>query len=141
MPPSAKEESDWDAAMRERVTQYLRGTVVVHGAIGELPAWKVFPVVSIWAIESGRAPGRVGWWVIAGDCPTDYVSCTGDRTPRSAVEQIWVRWKEASELLARGEQHSDFVVGNPETAAELAPLLAARSDILRRYAIDDDAWD
>lgn len=138
---NAKEEADWDAAMRERVAVYIRDTGVAHGAIGEAPAWKVFPVVSVWAIESGMAPGQVGWWVIAGDCPTDYVACTGDRTPRSAVEQIWVRWKEVSEALAKGEQHPDFAVGNPKANHELAPLLAARSEILRQYAIDDDAWD
>jgi hypothetical protein len=127
--------------MRERVAAYLHRTGVVHGALGKVPAWEVFPVVSVWAIESARAPGWVGWWVIAGDCPTDYVSCTGDRTPRSAIEQISARWREVAEVLGRGEQHPDFLVGNADAATDLATLLAARSEILRRYAIDDEAWD
>jgi len=141
MPPSAKEEEDWHAAMRERVAEYLQRNGIAHGAIGEMPAWEVFPVVSVWAIESGRAPGWVGWWVIAGDCPTDYVSCTGDRTPRSAIEQISARWRDVAKALGRGAQHPDFSVGNPENASELGPLLAARSEILRQYAIDDNAWN
>jgi len=141
MDPSEKDEDDWQAAMRERVAEYLERTGVAHGAIGEVPAWEVFPVVSLWAIESGKSPGLVGWWVIAGDCPTDYVSCTGDRTPRSAVEQICIRWKEAAEALGRGDQHPDFSVGNPRNALELAPLLAGRAEALRQYAIDDDVWD
>jgi hypothetical protein len=141
MPPSKKVDDDWHAVMRERVAEYLQRTGVVHGAIGEVPAWEVFPMVSLWAIESGKAPGWIGWWVIAGDCPTDYVSCTGDRTPRSAIEQISVRWGEAAVALARGEQHPDFSVGNAGAAIELAPLLAARSETLRQYAIDDNVWD
>jgi Domain of unknown function (DUF4826) len=116
------------------VAAYLHRTGVVHGAVGQVPAWEVFPVVSVWAIESARAPGWVGWWVIAGDCPTDYVSCTGDRTPRSAIEQISARWREVAEVLGRGEQHPDFLVGSADAATDLATLLAARSEILRRYA-------
>jgi hypothetical protein len=58
MSPSAKEEADWDSAMRERVTTYIQGTRVTHGAIGDAPAWKVFPIGSLWAIEKGKALGQ-----------------------------------------------------------------------------------
>jgi hypothetical protein len=141
MPLSAKEEVDWHAVMRERVTEYLKRSGVAHGAVGEVPAWQVFPVISLWAIESGKTPGWISWWMIAGDCPIDYVSRNGDSTPRSAIEEIWVRWGEAAKALARGEQHPNFSVGNAEASTELAPLLAARSKTLRQYATDDGLWN
>jgi hypothetical protein len=65
-------------------------------------------------VESAKSPGWVGRWVICGDCPTDYVTCSGDRTPRSAIEAITARWREASASLAKGEQHPDFAVGDRE---------------------------
>jgi hypothetical protein len=50
--PSTKEEDNWHTAMRERVAAYLHRTGVVHGAVGEVPAWEVFPVASVWAIKA-----------------------------------------------------------------------------------------
>ena len=134
-------ETQWHANQRRRAIQYLEGQGVVHGRLHEVPAWQVFPHVSLWAVESAKSPGWVGWWVICGDCPTDYVTCTGDRTPRSAIEAIAARWQEAAVLLAKGEQHPNFTVGNEDSALELAPLLAARAKILDEWAADDSIWE
>ena len=37
--------------------------------------------------------------------------------------------------MRNGEQHPDFVVGNPVGARELAPLLAAREEVLWSAAV------
>ena len=95
----------------------------------------------MWAIESGTVRGWVGWWVVCGDCPTDYVTCTGDRTARSAIEMIAARWREATALLKNGKQHPQFTVGTPEAARELAPLLEARAELLEQFALDDSIWE
>lgn len=97
--------------------------------------------MSVWAIESGTVPGWVGWWVICGDCPTNYVTCTSDRTPRSAIEMIAARWREAAALLKNGKQHPQFIVGKAEAARELAPLLAARAELFEQFALDDSIWE
>jgi Domain of unknown function (DUF4826) len=138
---SPDDRDRWNTDCRQRASDYLKGIGISHGRIGEIPAWSLAPHVSLWAIESGKASGKVGWWAICGDCPTDYVSCTGDRTPRSAIEQFATRWQEAAVALARGEQHPDFVIGDPENAREVAPLLAARAELLRKFALDDALWD
>ena len=137
----ADEEAQWHADRRREAIQYLNRQGVQHGRLHDVPAWQVFPHVSLWAVESAKSPGWVGWWVICGDCPTDYVTCSGDRTPRSAVEAITARWREASASLAKGEQHLDFVVGDTDRAHELAPLLAARAEILARWTADDSIWE
>ena len=130
----------WIEQCRRQIRGYLAAQSVQHGSIGEVPAWSVYPYVSIWAIESGSAPGRVGWWVIVGDCPTDYVTCTGDRTPRSAVEQFAARWLQGAAAMLRGEEPPEWTVGNAGNALELAPLLASRAELLEEWGRDDALW-
>jgi hypothetical protein len=54
------------AGQRERVIQYLGRANLTHGRVGEWPAWHVHPYVAIWAIESLKAPGWIGWWAQIG---------------------------------------------------------------------------
>src|SRR3569833_2243658 len=108
MSDETDDEYQWCAERRREALEYLDRQRVEHGQLGESPAWHVYPHLSLWAVESAQSPGRVGWWLICGDCPTDYVTCSGDRTPRSGIDAIAARWREASALLARGEQHPDF---------------------------------
>jgi hypothetical protein len=161
---------EWIAMQRRQIAEYLATQGIKHGLIGEVPAWSLYPYVAIWAIESGKAPGWVGWWVICGDCPTDYVTCTGDRTPRSAGEgevgcvfdeisnlvepterpptegragqtshgrRGAARWKDGAAAMMRGERLPNWAVGNAENALELAPLLAARAELLAEWGRDD----
>src|SRR5207253_9606987 len=67
-------EERWCIEQRAIVADYLRLQKVRHGRIGEWPAWHVAPIASIWAIESTVQPESIGWWVIGGDPPTDYIS-------------------------------------------------------------------
>jgi hypothetical protein len=53
------EPEEWIAECREQIAFYLATQGVQHGAIGEVPAWSLYPYVAIWAIESGTAPGWV----------------------------------------------------------------------------------
>lgn len=135
------EEENWDSERRTQVAKYLAAAGINHGRIGDEPAWCLFPHISLWAIESAKAPGWVGWWAICGDCPTDYVMCTGDRTPRAAIEDIATRWRSVSDVLAKGLQHPDFIVGDPANAQQLASILAARATFLFEAAADDANWD
>jgi hypothetical protein len=137
----SQEESLWNSSMRRKVTEYIARQGIAHGQIGEAPAWSVFPCISIWAIESGKSPGWVGWWVICGDCPTDYATCTGDRTPRAAVEEFASRWRSASAAMLIGEHLPGFSVGVSDNAEELAPRLASRAELLAEWALDDDLWE
>ena len=141
MPGTSDEEQRWCVDRRREVIDYLDGANLAHGGVGEAPAWSLHPYLSVWAVHSLQSPERVGWWAICGDCPTDYVACAGDRTPRTALREIAAQWRTAAPFLARGEQHPDFVVGRPDHARELAPMLAARAEALEILAADDGLWD
>lgn len=50
-------------------------------------------------------------------------------------------WQEAAQYMARGEKHPTFMIGNAQDDAELAPLLASRSEILLDWANDAEVWE
>lgn len=130
------EEEAWCASQRTAATDYLATQLPEHGAIGDRPAWRVAPYVALWAIESVKAPGRVGWWVITGDLPTDYCSSDGCRHPRRAVKRIAESWRAAVQALASG----DRTIGDTGLPSDLAPLLAKRADLLLSWVEDDALW-
>jgi hypothetical protein len=131
----------WCAEQRRVATEYMKSQPVRFGELGEWPAWYVAPYVSVWAIESVIARGRVGWWVICGDLPTDYASGGGTPDPRSAVAEFAERWNQVASAMERGEKHASFSVGASEDAVELAPLLKSRAELLSRWVRDDSMWD
>jgi hypothetical protein len=134
-------EQQWCAEHRLHVIDYLRAEGINHGAVGNWPAWHVAPYVSIWAVESGTRPGFVGWWVICGDLPTDYVSAQSIKHPRDAMRAIAKRWLEQADLMMQGKSHPELRVGRPEDARTLAPLLNSRAAKLLAWSDDPLIWN
>jgi hypothetical protein len=90
------------------------------------------------AIESKKSSGWVGWWVICGDLPTDYVSAEMIKHPHDAVRAIAEEWREQARLMANADSTR---IGRPEDRASLAPLLATRASQLLEWADDDSIRD
>jgi hypothetical protein len=134
-------EEKWCLERRAEVIEYLDREKVSHGEVGECPAWHVAPYVSIWAIESKKSPGWVGWWVICGDLPTDYISSKSIKHPREALRAFSRRWAKLSSLMSKGERDPSITVGSPENWQELAPLLKSRAEIFEEWSSDDSLWD
>jgi hypothetical protein len=133
-------EEKWCSERRSEVADYLKHEGVTHGRIGEWPAWHIAPYVSIWAIESAESPEWVGWWVICGDLPTDYVSAETIKHPREAMRSIAERWLEVSGSMSRGEKHPTVKLGTPDSWPQLGPLLKSRAQLLAKWVKDDTAW-
>ncbi len=133
-------EEHWCGERRQIVTEYLAKEGLKHGEVGEWPAWHTAPYVSLWAIESLAAPGHVGWWVICGDLPTDYASAATVKHPRTALLAFADTWKEVAACMRKGDPHPDVRVGPLKPNPELTALLENRSELLRRFAQDDDLW-
>ena len=138
----ASVEERWCGDRRAEVARYLGGAGVAHGRIGEWPAWHVAPYVSVWAIESKVRPGSVGWWVICGDLPTDYVSAAGIEHPRKAVQAFAGRWRAYCDAVRSGAPHPDVTIdGAGRAPVALVPLLEGRARTLASWAADDSAWE
>lgn len=129
---------------REAVSGYLSREPLEFGEVGEWAAWYVPPLVTVWAVESLRYPGQIGWWVIAGDLPTDYCSSAEvepPQHPRKAVRVFAERWRDMAAAWSRGEPYGQIEVGGAPVRPDLAPLLASRSDALLRWVADDGPWE
>jgi hypothetical protein len=134
----------WCDEQRAIVAEYLRSQNVNHGRIGDWPAWHVCPYVSIWAIESVARPEWIGWWVISGDFPTDYISAADvnpPQHPRKAVRVIAERWLRLAEAWNDGRDHEGIRIAGPHSRKCLAPLLASRAHLLIQWTDDDSLWE
>jgi Domain of unknown function (DUF4826) len=138
---SDQTEDAWVADQRNTVLAYLQREGLHHPHVGDWPAWHLRPYLAVWAIESLVAPGRVGWWAISGDVPTDYVSFTDAEHPREVLRHFARQWAEVSSSMLRGQEHPDTVIGTPDQWPELGDLLKRRSALLRRFADDDSIWN
>jgi hypothetical protein len=138
---SAAEEEAWCEAQRSVASDYLAKQPGPFGALGDWPAWHVTHQCAVWAVESVKSPGWVGWWVITGDLPTDYASSAGVRTPRDAVKVFADRWRDAASSMVRGEEPADISVGSEANRHELGALLASRAKMLVAWVKDDSVWN
>ena len=133
-------EEKWCGDRRLEVASYLNTERVEHGQVGEWPAWHLAPYVSVWAIESKEKQGWVGWWVLCGDLPTDYVSAESIKHPREAIRSIAKRWLSAAEHMAWSEELEGLSIGPASKRTELATLLLSRAHMLETWATDDALW-
>ena len=138
--PSEAADEVWCDGERSRVIAYLSREGVVHGKVGDWPAWHVWPYVAVWAVESVKSPGWVGWWAVSGDLPTDYIGCGPERHPREGLRDIAARWKEAAKTWSEDKSVVGWSVGTPKERPTLGPLLATRAELLLSYAADDGLW-
>ncbi len=137
-------EEHWCGEQRAKVSDYLRSQKVKHRRIGDWPAWHVAPFVSIWAIESLARPEWIGWWVICGDLPTDYISSTDVKPPqhpRKAIQVIAERWLKQVAAWNDGRNYDGIRIAGAHSHSELAPLLEARAKLLMEWADDDSFWE
>jgi hypothetical protein len=133
-------EAAWLSEQREVVLLYLSGQGAKHGGLPDEPAFFVVPYVAIWAVNSRKFPGSIGWWAVSGDLPTDYVSSTGIGDARAAMRAFSRRWQELADDMLRGRTHPDSVIGTPDQWPELGKLLKSRADLFSDWADDESIW-
>jgi len=133
-------EEKWCAERRKEVRAYLTRQRIRHGRISSWPAWHVDPYLSVWAIESAVRPGWVGWWVICGDLPTDYISASRIKHPRTALRVFAKRWEKVANCMRRGRAHPTVKIGERSYWPQLEPLLRRRAKLLAQFADDKNTW-
>ncbi len=133
------EYEQWVTGERRRVKDYLEGQGLASPNVG-WPAFDVPPYFAIWAVESQRVPGKVGWWAFSGDCPTDYVSEDGTCHPRDALKLLLERWRTYVPSLKAGRQPAGVRFGDGASLETLGELLESRVGILAAWHEDDGLW-
>ena len=134
-------EEDWVASEREKVIDYLSQQGCQHAGVGEWPAFHVDPYLAIWAVQSLKSEGKIGWWAISGDLPTDYMSRGSAHHPRDAMRYFGSAWNAICDAMAAGIRRDGYMVGRHEDWPELEPLLRKRAGMLLKWAEDDEIWE
>ena len=135
-------ESDaaWLREQRAQVEAYLTSEGIAHGGVASEPDWYEPEVLAIWPVESGAAPGTLGWWAVSGDVPTDYVTAAPGMDARGALASVAARWHAAASRMAKGLAPEGLTIGPPEEWPTLAPVLQSRAETLAGWAADDELW-
>ncbi len=137
--PAPSGEEQWIAEERQKVLDYLRYQGCRHGGVETFPTFHVEPDLALWAVQSIKHDGRIGWWAISGDVPTDYMSSEEGESPQEALRHFSSEWADVADHMRRGVEHPTMNMGTPDEWPELARMLQARADVLARYA-DEDGW-
>lgn len=136
---------EWLEEQREHVLEYLAGEGVAFQDIEDcLPAepdFCVAPYIAVWPVLQPLNPNYIAYWVISGDLPTDYVSGDDASDAREVLAHFSESWKEVAACMRAGEKHPTITMGPPEMWPKMAPLLEARSEILKKYVEDEDLWE
>lgn len=132
------DEDNWIEAQRKCAVDYLQEQQVEHRRIGDYSAFHRRPNHALWAVQSKRSPGWIGWWVATGDLPADYISSSEGRHPMDALRAFARHWQEVSDFMLCGEAHPDCRIGTPDQWPVLGDLLARRAEIIQRFADDDE---
>jgi hypothetical protein len=141
MGSTVDEFEQWVDKERRRVEAYLETQGIAAPRVGPWPAFDVAPCFAIWAVESKRQAGKIGWWAFSGDCPTDYVTEDGKCHPRNALELLLKQWNSYLPELKIGKQPSQATLGSGSNLQELGQLLEKRVVLLREWLADDSLWE
>jgi hypothetical protein len=138
---SDEEFDEWVSQQRARVEEYLTRHGITDPHVGPWPAFEMAPWFAVWAVESQKVAGKIGWWAFSGDCPTDYISEDGQCHPRSALRRQLECWRTYVPFLKRGQQPPGIDFGREDRLAELGELLEKRVGLLDEWVADDELWE
>lgn len=136
-----QEFEKWVIDQRTIVESYLQKEGIDNPNVGPWPAFEVSPYFAIWAVESKKTPGKIGWWAFSGDCPTDYVSEDGNCHPRNALKLLLDNWRSHIPSMKQGKQPKNTKFGDGSNLPLLGDLLEKRVAILADWLSDDDLWE
>jgi hypothetical protein len=132
---------NWINDQKKCVLDFLREEGASHGGVPDEPDYCVAPHVAVWRVFNPNNVNSIGFWVISGDLPTDYVSSDDAHDVREVLGHFGRLWKEVAEYMTAGKKHPTVTIGPPEKWQELAPLLEERAEILCSLAENDECWE
>lgn len=124
----------WIKERRDDIQYYYHSRQLVCQKIPEAPIWSAMPLTSIWLVKAVGTPGFHGWFVIAGDHPTDITGMGGLSGAQDVLYYFATKWKRAAEHLIAGESVSDFRINNIEDRPRFGRVIKERAFQLEHIA-------
>ena len=134
-------KAKWIKEEFKKVEEYLQKEKITYDRIENTPSFYIEECVAIWKIFSKKYKGKIGWWVISGDLPTDYISSKNIKDARTALEKILSEWKSYVKSMKDGKNPNDVKIGNKNNKKELGELLEKRINILEEWLATDNLWN
>jgi len=131
----------WVDKERKDVELYLTKHGINKPNVGPWPAFEMAPHFAIWAVESKKIAGKIGWWAFSGDCPTDYVSEDGKCHPRNALKILLENWKQYIPYMKAGRQPPNTKFVDEANLPLLGELLEKRVALLNEWLENDELWE
>jgi hypothetical protein len=129
-------DAAWIVEQRNRVLEYLASQKVQHAGVSLEPRWFLSPYVAVWAVRSNTHADRIGWWAISGDVPTDYMTCTTERSASDVLLSFSRQWKTLAAEMAVGKRLPRYHIGPAGSEKEFAEMLLTRAELLVDFAND-----
>ena len=136
-----QEFENWVVNERTKVEEYLSKQGIENPTVGPWPAFEIAPHFAIWAVESKKVAGKIGWWAFSGDCPTDYVTEDGKCHPRNALRILLDQWREQIPYMKNGQQPPNTRFNDQYELSMLGELIETRVEILEAWLLDDGLWE
>lgn len=123
-------QQEWVRTQYQKAVKYLAEKGVIAHTVSLANSRYLLPYLAVWQLEDER---KQGYWVIAGDLPTDHVALSGAKDARDAVRMFSFRWQLQAENLMRAAVPS-------QTTQDFVNLLVNRAHDLYRLYEQDDLW-
>ena len=107
------EEAQERAWLREelsRITEYFRAEGLTPPQNLQV-GFSVAPKLALWSETSPDVRRQI--WVIAGDCPTDYLVFDRVLDARAGMAEFAAQWAQVSSAMKLGRQHPTTRIGDP----------------------------
>lgn len=134
-------DEKWIKDERRKVVDYLAFENCRHAGVSDWPTFHAGMHLALWAVQSTKHAGRIGWWVISGDVPTDYMSSADGEQPQDALRHFAAQWAEMADCMKNGQPHPTVEMGDPKEWPKMGVMLAEWATILQEYADDEAIWD
>ncbi len=134
------QEQVWLREELSRITEYFRAEGLTPPQNLQV-GFSLAPKLALWSETSPDGSRQI--WVIAGDCPTDYLLFDRVLDARAAMAEFAAHWAKVSSAMKQGRQHPTTRIGDPKNPSELRDLgemLERRAGILKSFAQRDDIW-
>ncbi len=132
---------DWCRSMRTIARRYLQTQDILHGEVGEEPAWDAAPNVAVFAIESPMFKGWVGWWVICGSSlPQDFLSAGTIKHPYDALQEFHNRWRDLISCVLNNGKKRDVSIDQSSNVGQVVKCLERKTRLMSGWLRDSSLW-
>lgn len=124
----------WLAERREDIRYYFVSREIICQRIPQQPVWSHVPLTSVWIVKGVGIPGLVGWYVIAGDHPTDIVGLGSFSHPAAVLRHFSTKWQGLAEQMMDGVLVKDFRFPTDADPVHFGEVISQRAERLMALA-------